>query len=353
VSSPQKIFVKGNEAVAMAAIEAGVQCYFGYPITPQSDIPEYLSRELPKTGGTFIQVESEIGAINMVLGASATGVRAMTSSSGPGISLKQEGISYMAGSELPGVIVDIMRAGPGLGGIDASQADYHQATKGGGHGGYRIIVLAPASGQEMYDLTMLAFDLSDQYRMPAMVLADSVLGQMKESIIPNSRPVAKLPAKEWAVRGTGGKEQRVVKSLYLGDGEMEKFHWKMHARYQELADNESRWEEYKTEDAQLVVTAFGSTARISRTAVEMAREAGMKVGLLRPITLFPFPKKAYAALSEHCKKLLTIELSTGQMVDDVRLSVARDADVHFYGRPPGAGSLPTPEELFEQIKKLI
>ncbi len=349
----ERLFIKGNEAVAMAAIEAGVRCYFGYPITPQSDIPEYLSRELPKTGGTFIQVESEIGAINMVLGASAAGVRAMTSSSGPGISLKQEGISYMAGSELPGVIVDIMRAGPGLGGIDASQADYFQATRGGGHGGYRIIVLAPGSVQEMYDLTMLAFDLSDQWRIPALVLADSVLGQMKESLVANPRPKADLPPKEWAVRGRGeGMQQNIVKSLYLGDGEMEKFHWKMHARYQELAEKECRWEEVQTADAELIVTAFGSTARIASTAVAMAREAGMKVGLLRPITLFPFPKQAYAALSEHCKHFLDIELSTGQMVDDVRLSVARDADVAFYGRPPGAGSLPTPEELFEQIRKV-
>ena len=348
-----KVFVKGNEAVAMAAIEAGVACYFGYPITPQSDIPEYLSRELPTVGATFIQAESEIAAINMVLGASATGVRAMTSSSGPGISLKQEGISYMAGSELPGVIVDIMRQGPGLGGIDASQADYWQATRGGGHGGYRIIVLAPGSVQEMYDLTMLAFDLSDLYRIPAMVLADSVLGQMKESIVPNSRPVRDLPAKEWAVRGwADGTAQNVVKSLKLGDGEMEKFHWEMHDRYQILADRESRWEEYRTDDARLVVTAFGSTARISRTAVEMAREAGMQVGLLRPITLFPFPAKAYLDLSRRCKRFLDIELSTGQMIDDVRLSVERDTEVAFYGRPPGAGSLPTPEEIFEQIRKV-
>ena len=349
----EKQFVKGNEAVAMAAIEAGVRCYFGYPITPQSDIPEYLSRELYKTGGTFIQVESEIGAINMVLGASAAGVRAMTSSSGPGISLKQEGISYMAGSELPGVIVDIMRQGPGLGGIDASQADYWQATRGGGHGGYRIIVLAPGSVQEMYDLTMLAFDLSDTYRIPAMVLADSVLGQMKESIIPNPRPVCDLPAKGWAVRGwQDGSQQNVVKSLKLGDGEMEKFHWELHARYELLAEKESRWEEYRTDDATLIVTAFGSTARISRTAVEMAREEGLKVGLIRPVTLFPFPKKAYESLSRRCKLFLDIELSTGQMIDDVRLSVQRDTDVAFYGRPPGAGSLPTPEEIFEQIRKV-
>ena len=351
-AQPEKIFVKGNEAVAMAALEAGCHCYFGYPITPQSDIPEYLSRELPGRGGEFIQAESEIGAINMLLGASAAGVRAMTSSSGPGISLKQEGISYMAGSELPGVIVDIMRQGPGLGGIDASQADYWQATRGGGHGGYRIIVLAPNSVQEMYDLTMLAFDLSDIYRMPAMVLGDSVVGQMKESITANPRPVVALPDKEWAVRGrVEGAPQNVVKSLKLGDGEMEKFHWEMQDRYQLLADRESRWEEILTDDAELIVTAFGSTSRISRTAVAMAREAGMKVGLMRPITLFPFPKKAYAALSERCKLFLDIELSTGQMIDDVRLSVARDADVAFYGRPPGAGSLPTPEEIFEQIKR--
>jgi len=351
-TTSEKIFVKGNEAVAMAALEAGCRCYFGYPITPQSDIPEYLSRELPHLGGEFIQAESEIGAINMVLGASATGARVMTSSSGPGISLKQEGISYMAGSELPGVIVDIMRAGPGLGGIDASQADYYQATRGGGHGGYRIIVLAPASVQEMYDLTMLAFDLSDIYRMPAMVLADSVIGQMKESVTPNPRPQTLLPSKEWVVRGrTDGEAQNVVKSLYLGDGEMEAFHWKMHARYQELAARECRWEEVQTADADLIVTAFGSTSRIAKTAVDMAREAGMKVGLMRPITLFPFPKIAYAQLSERCKFFLDIELSTGQMIDDVRLAVARDADVAFYGRPPGAGSLPTPEELFEQIKK--
>ncbi len=348
----EKLFVKGNEAVAMAAIEAGCTCYFGYPITPQSDIPEYLSRELVKSGGEFLQAESEIGAINMVLGASAAGARAMTSSSGPGISLKQEGISYMAGSELPGVIVDIMRQGPGLGGIDASQADYWQATKGGGHGGYRIIVLAPNSVQEMYDLTMLAFDLSDIYRMPAMLLADSVIGQMKESITANPRPVVALPEKEWAVRGrTEGTLQNVVKSLKLGDGEMEKHHWKMDARYQELAEKESRWEEVDTADAELIVTAFGSTSRIARTAVSMARESGLKVGLLRPISLFPFPKKAYASLSERCKLFLSIELSTGQMVDDVRLAVARDAEVAFYGRPPGTGSLPTPEEIFEQIKK--
>lgn len=347
-----RLFVKGNEAVAMAAIEAGCRYYFGYPITPQSDIPEYLSREIPRLGGEFIQAESEIASINMLLGASATGVRAMTSSSGPGISLKQEGISYMAGSELPGVIIDICRAGPGLGGIDASQADYFQAVKGGGHGGYHIIVLAPASVQEMYDLTMLAFDLADIYRMPAMVFADSVIGQMKESMVPHSRPVTALPVKDWVVRGREeGQEQRVVKSLYLGDGEMEAFHWRLHARYAELAKKEVRWEEFQTDDAQLVITAFGSAARIAKTAVIMAREAGLKVGLFRPITLFPFPAEQLCDLTARVGHILDVELNAGQMVEDVRLAVAGGTRVSFYGRPPGAGSLPNPEELFEQIRK--
>jgi len=347
----KRLFVKGNEAVAMAAVEAGCRYYFGYPITPQNDIPEYFSRVLPQLNGEFIQAESEIASINMLLGASATGVRAMTSSSGPGISLKQEGISYMAGSELPGVIVNISRSGPGLGGIDPSQADYFQAVKGGGHGGYHIIVLAPASIQEMYDLTMLAFDLADLYRMPAMILADAVVGQMKEPLVPHERPGTILPDKEWVVRGKGDGEQRVVKSLYLGDGELEAHNWRLHAKYQELKERECRWEAFETADAELVIAAFGSTARIAKTSVAMARETGLKVGLLRPITLFPFPEKAFAEITGYCKKILDIELNTGQMVEDVRLSVAKDVEVSFYGRPPGTGSLPTPEELFEQIKK--
>ncbi|HTY20789.1 MAG TPA: 3-methyl-2-oxobutanoate dehydrogenase subunit VorB [Geobacteraceae bacterium] len=347
----KRLFVKGNEAVAMAAIEAGCRYYFGYPITPQNDIPEYLSRVLPELGGEFIQAESEIASINMLLGASATGARAMTSSSGPGISLKQEGISYMAGSELPGVIVNVSRSGPGLGGIDPSQADYFQAVKGGGHGGYHIIVLAPASVQEMYDLTLLAFDLADIYRMPAMVLADSLVGQMKEPLVPRKRSDADLPLKDWRVRGKGNGEQRIVKSLFLGDGELEAHNWKLHAKYRELKEKECRWDSFATDDAELVVAAFGSTARIARTSVAMAREQGLKVGLIRPVTLFPFPERAFADITMRCKRILDIELNTGQMVEDVRLSVARDAEVFFYGRPPGTGSLPTPEELFEQIKK--
>ncbi|HJV65112.1 MAG TPA: 3-methyl-2-oxobutanoate dehydrogenase subunit VorB [Geomonas sp.] len=347
----KRLFVKGNEAAAMGAVEAGCRYYFGYPITPQSDIPEYLSRELPKLSGEFIQAESEIGAINMLLGASACGVRAMTSSSSPGISLKQEGISYMAGAELPGVIINISRSGPGLGGIDASQSDYFQATRGGGHGGYRIPVLAPNCVQEMYDLTMHAFDLADLYRTPVMLLGDSVIGQMKEALVANSRPVRDLPGKEWAVRGKGEGEQKVVKSLFLGDGELEAHNWHLHAKYQVMKEKECLSEEYCTDDAQLVVTAFGSVSRIAHTAVAMAREAGLKVGLFRPVTLFPFPEQALAKAAQTAGRVLVVELNTGQMVDDVRLSVGAGVEVNFYGRPPGAGSLPSPEELFEQIKK--
>jgi 2-oxoglutarate ferredoxin oxidoreductase subunit alpha len=346
----ERLFVKGNEAVAMAALEAGCQCYFGYPITPQSDIPEYLARELPSRGGVFIQAESEIAAINMVLGASATGARTMTSSSGPGISLKQEGISYMAGSELPCVIVDIMRSGPGLGGIDASQADYFQAVRGGGHGGYHIIVLAPSSVQEMYDLTLQAFDLADIFRMPVMVLADSVIGQMKEPLLLHPRADIALPAKDWVVRGKGDGPQRVVKSLYLGDGELEAHNWKLHAKYAVLQQEECQWESFCLDDAELVVAAFGSAARIAKSSVMMARAEGIKVGLLRPITLFPFPTAAFAQATQRAKRVLDIELNTGQMIEDVRLSVTKDTKVFFYGRPPGAGSLPTPEELYQQIQ---
>ncbi|MBN2645310.1 MAG: 3-methyl-2-oxobutanoate dehydrogenase subunit VorB [Desulfuromonadaceae bacterium] len=347
----KRLFVKGNEAVAMGALEAGCRYYFGYPITPQSDIPEYISRELPKLGGEFIQAESEIASINMLLGASACGARAMTSSSSPGISLKQEGVSYMAGSECPGLIVNICRSGPGLGGIDASQADYFQATKGGGHGGYHIIVLAPASVQEMYDLTMLAFDLSDRYRVPAMILADAVIGQMKEALQPHPYTApADLEPKNWALIGEGrAGEQKIVKSLYLGDGELEAHNNKLHAKYAVMQEKEVRYETVALADAQLIVTAYGSTARIAKTAVRLAREEGMKVGLLRPISLFPFPKAAYRQATQQGQRILCFELNNGQMVDDVRLAVP-GIEVDFYGRPPGAGSLPTPEEFLAQIR---
>lgn len=346
-----KLFVKGNEAVAMGALEAGCRYYFGYPITPQSDIPEYISREMPKLGGQFIQAESEIASINMLLGASASGARAMTSSSSPGISLKQEGISYMAGSECPGLIVNICRSGPGLGGIDASQADYFQSVKGGGHGGYHIIVLAPDSVQEMYDMAFLAFDLSDRYRVPAMILADAVIGQMKEGLTPHPYVAPDdLKVKDWALIGDGkAGEQKVVKSLYLGDGELEAHNNRLHAKYALMQDKEVRYEEVELDDAKLVVTAYGSTARIAKTAVRLAREQGMKVGLLRPITLFPFPKAAFKKHTSAGQKVLCFELNNGQMVEDVRLSIPA-TQVSFYGRAPGAGSLPTPEEFLDQIR---
>lgn len=259
----------------------------------------------------------------------------------------------MAGSELPGLIVNICRSGPGLGGIDASQADYFQSVKGGGHGGYHIIVLAPNSVQEMYDLTILAFDLSDRYRIPALLLGDAVVGQVKEALVPHPYvPPDDLPAKDWAVTGKQGRDdQRIVKSLYLGDGELEAHNWRLHARYEELKQNEVRFEGYQLDDADFVVTAFGSAARIAKSAVMMAREAGLKVGLLRPITLFPFPEQELMRLADRGARMLCVELNTGQMVEDVRLAVNCKVDVAFYGRAPGAGSLPTPEEIYQQIQQ--
>jgi 2-oxoglutarate ferredoxin oxidoreductase subunit alpha len=346
---PERILAKGNEAIAMAAIDSGCLLYFGYPITPQNDIPEFLSKHLPALGGEFIQAESEIASINLLLGASATGARAMTSSSSPGISLMQEGISYMAGSELPGLIVNISRSGPGLGGISPSQGDYFQATRGGGHGDYRMIVLAPSSVQEMYDLTCLAFDLSDKYRNPAMILGDALIGQMKEPLVRRKPAKMDLPPKDWALTGAKGRKPNRLKSLYLQEGELSEHNWKLHHKYEQMKKEEVRFEGFLAEDAKLIVTAFGSMARVSKTSVELARKEGMKVGLLRPITLFPFPEKAFDDLSRRVKLFLTVELNTGQMVEDVKLSVERDGQVYFYGRPPG--SLPSPEEVLEEIRK--
>lgn len=349
----ERKFVKGNEAVAMGAIEAGCRFYFGYPITPQNDIPEFMAREMPRIGGTFIQAESEVAAINMVLGAGAAGGRTMTSSSGPGISLKAEGISYMAGSEIPAVIVNIQRSGPGLGGIDVSQGDYFQAVKGAGHGGYRLIVLAPHSVQELYDLTMLAFDLADRYRTPAMVLGDAMLGQMKEALVLHPyRPPQDLPAKDWTVTGKHGRPHpNTVKSLFLGDGELEAHNGHLHEKYDLIKERETRFEALGLEDAELVVTAFGCMARIVKTAIVMARRKGLKVGLIRPITLFPFPAGIFRTTTCKIPRVLCVELNNGQMVEDVRLSVEPGTDVRFYGRHGGAGSLPTPEEICEQICK--
>jgi 2-oxoglutarate ferredoxin oxidoreductase subunit alpha len=350
----EKQLVKGNEAIAMAAIDSGCLLYFGYPITPQNDIPEYLSKHLPALGGQFIQAESEIASINLLLGASSTGARAMTSSSSPGISLMQEGISYMAGSELPGLIVNISRSGPGLGGISPSQGDYFQSTRGGGHGDYRMIVLAPSTVQEMYDLTCLAFDLSDKYRNPALILGDALIGQMKEPLVRQKCKKKDLSSpsssKDWALTGAEGRKPNRIKSLYLQDGELSEHNWKLYEKYEQMKKEEVRFETFYAEDAKLIIAAFGSMARVSKTSMEMAREEGMKVGLFRPITLFPFPQKGLFDLSQTVKQFLTVELNTGQMVEDVKLSVDRDAQVYFYGRPPG--SLPSPDEVLEEIKKI-
>ncbi len=348
--NPETLFAKGNEAVAMAAIDAGCLLYFGYPITPQSDIPEYLSRHLNRLGGHFIQAESEIASINMLLGASATGARAMTSSSSPGISLMQEGISYMAGSEIPCVVVNISRSGPGLGGISPSQGDYFQATRGGGHGDYRMMVLAPSGVQEMYDLTFLAFDLADKYRNPALILGDALLGQLKEPLVRRRPQPMALPPKDWALTGAEGRSTRRLKSLYLQDGELSEHNWKLFQKYERMKKEEIRWDSLKTEDSRLIVVAFGSVARIAMTSVALAREKGMRVGLFRPITLFPFPEKQLHALSEQGASFLTVELNTGQMVEDVKLSARGSSEVYFYGRPPG--SLPTPEEILMEIEKV-
>ncbi len=345
----KRLFIKGNEALAVGALKAGCRYYFGYPITPQNDIPEYLSKKLAQMEGCFIQAESELASINMLMGAAAAGARAMTSSSSPGISLMQEGISYMAGSELPAVIVNITRSGPGLGGISASQGDYFQATRGGGHGDYRTIVLAPHSVQEMHDLTMLGFDLADKYRNPVVILADAVLGQMQETMVDRPYRPADLPPKDWVLAGAENRSPRLVKSLYLKEGAMEEHNWKLFEKYQRMKKQEVRYEAPPDGDAELTVVAFGTTSRVAKTAIRLARAEGLKVSLFRPITVFPFPEEELARLSQRVKRFLSIEMNTGQMVDDVRLAVARNADVDFYGHPPG--SPPVPEELLEAIKK--
>lgn len=345
----KKKLTKGNDAIALAAIAAGCRYYFGYPITPQSEIPEHLSRSFPKLGGVFLQAESEIASINMLLGAGSAGERVMTSSSGPGISLMQEGISYMAGSEVPGVIVNVQRSGPGLGGISPSQGDYFQATRGGGHGDYRTPALAPSSVQEMWDLTVLAFDLADRYRTPVMVMADAMLGQMKEPLEERIPEFPPLPDKDWITRGCEGREPRVIKSLYLGEGELEKHCWRLHEKFLKIKERETRFEEFMLEEADLVVVAFGSAARIAKTSIMQARERGRKAGLLRPITLCPFPEERLSELADQGKSFLVVELNTGQMLEEVRMAAGRRARISFYGRPNGAGSLPTSDDILHEI----
>ncbi len=346
----ERLLMCGNEALAEAAIIAGLDAYFGYPITPQNEIPAYMSRRMPEEGRVFLQSESELAAINMVFGAAATGKRAMTSSSSPGISLMQEGLSYLAGAELPAVVVNVMRGGPGLGNISPSQGDYFQATRGGGHGDYQTIVLGPSSVQELVDCMPLAFDLADQYRMTVVVLADGFLGQMMEPIVLEKKPRRKLPSKDWALTGAKGRKQNIVRSLWLGEGVLEKHNYKLQAKYEQVQKNEVLCEEYEVEDAEIVVVAYGIAARIVRCAVDRAREDGIKAGWIRPITLWPFPAEQISRAADEMRIFLCVEMSCGQMVEDVKLAVAGKAPVLFYGR--AGGSVPTVDEILEKIKQL-
>ncbi len=346
----EKVLMKGNEALAEAAIMAGCRHYFGYPITPQTEVAAYMAKKMPKIGGTFLQAESEIAAINMVIGAAASGVRAMTSSSSPGISLKSEGISYLAGCELPALIVNVQRGGPGLGGIQPSQSDYFQAIKGGGHGDYHLIVLAPASVQEMFDMAFKGFNLSEKYRVPAMILADGTMGQMMEPVSLDANEVEHYD-KPWATVGTGKHEGRnIINSLSLSPKQLEDWNIARFARYKKIEENEVMYEEYMTEDAEIVIVAFGIAARVSKNAVKEARRRGIKAGMLRPITLWPFPKKALNALADKAKAFLSVELNMGQMADDVKLAVNCKKPVYFYGRTGGV--IMTPEEVLDEIEKI-
>jgi 2-oxoglutarate ferredoxin oxidoreductase subunit alpha len=343
------MFIRGSEALALGSIDASLKFYAGYPITPQNDIPELLSRELPKVGGKFLQAESEVAAINMLLGASACGIRVMTSSSSPGISLMQEGISYMAGSELPVVIVNVMRWGPGLGGIGASQGDYHQATKGGGHGDYFVPVLAPYSAQEMYDLVIKAFDIADKYRTPTMILVDVMISLMKEKVTRKCEKGIKPPEKPWAFDKERGLEQKIIKSLYLKGNDLERHNWKLYQKYQEMCKNEVIYETYLCDDAEVVLIGFGMIARIGKSAVDLAREKGLKAGLFRPVTLVPFPEKALEQLSRRCNNFVVVEMNTGQMLYDIERVLGKSVRISFYGKP--SSYAPTPEELYLKLKE--
>ncbi len=346
-----KVLATGNAAIGEAAIRAGCQCYFGYPITPQNELTEFMASNLGRRPGcTFIQAESEIAAINMLYGASVAGVRAMTSSSSPGISLKQEGISFLAACQLPAVIVNMSRGGPGLGSIAAAQSDYHQATRGGGHGDYRTIVLGPSSVQELADLTYRAFDMSDKYHIPVMVLGDGMLGQMMEPVEFNFETIEKPPVRTDALRGAKGRPSRFVRTFTSNPAELEELNWSLFRRYQLLQEEEVLFENFMTEDAKLIVTAFGIGARIAKGAIKQARMHGMKVGLFRPVTLFPFPKEQLKELAKTTAFFLDFEMNMGQMIDDVKLSLEGAADVSFYGRPGGV--IPTATELLRVISRI-
>ena len=345
----EKVLMKGNEAIAEAAIIAGCRHYYGYPITPQTEIAAYMAKRMPKVGGTFLQAESEIAAINMVYGTSAAGKRVMTSSSSPGISLKGEGLSYLAGSDLPALIVNVQRGGPGLGGIQPSQADYFQATRSIGHGDFRMIVLAPDSVQEMVDLTFKGFDLADKYRMTSMILSDGALGQMMEPVKLNAYNTPSVE-KPWAVSGTNCTRPRnIVNSLYLKPEELEQLNIERFQRYAEIEKNETMYEAYLLEDADVCVTAYGVAARIAKNAINAARAKGIKVGLLRPITLWPFPKEIFKQTAEKVNVFVSVELNMGQMVEDVELAIRCSKPILQCNRT--GGMLPLPEEILAKIEE--
>jgi len=345
-----KFLMKGNDAIVRGALLAGCRLYFGYPITPASEIAEGASYYFPKVGGTFLQAESEVAAINMVYGAVSGGIRAMTASSSPGISLKQEGVSYAAGSELPCVIVNIMRGGPGLGNIAPEQSDYNQMVKGGGHGNYRCPVLAPNSVQEMCTLTMKAFDLAEKYRTPVYVAADGYIGQMMEPV-EFPEPICNLPRKKWALYGDKESKKNLISSIYLDPDELEAHNRKLQEKYRQIEAREVMCEKFMLEDARYIVMGFGIVSRVLKTAVEKLREEKVKIGMLRPITLFPFPKKEIADLLPQAKKFMVVEMNNGQMVDDVRLNVQGRVPVEFYNRMGGV--VPNTDEIIEQVKKLL
>ena len=351
----ERKLMKGNEAIAEAAIRGGCRFYAGYPITPQNEIPEYMSWRLPEVGGRFIQAESEISAINMVYGAAGAGARAMTSSSSPGISLKQEGISYICGAELPCVIINMVRSGPGLGGIQPAQSDYFQTVKGGGHGDYRMLVYSPCSVQECVDLLYDAYDKAERYRLPVMILGDGMLGQIMEAVtLPEMKDLSSLPKKAWAADGSGiGKDRRRINSLYIVPDELEAMNRKLQKIYDDMCEREVMCEDYLTEDAEIIITAYGTVARIAKSAVDVLRENGIKAGLVRPITLYPFPKANFARTMENpcVKEVVAVELSMGQYVEDVRLVAEGKKPVKFYGR--SGGNVMSPEDIVDFVLKEV
>jgi 2-oxoglutarate ferredoxin oxidoreductase subunit alpha len=348
-----KVLMKGCEAIGEAAIRAGCRNFFGYPITPQTEVPEYLAKRFPEVGGCFVQAESEVAAINMLYGGAGVGKRVLTTSSSPGISLMAEGLSYIAACHLPVVLVNIVRAGPGLGGILPAQSDYLQATKGHGHGDYHIIVLAPSSVQEAVDLIYEAFDLADRYLTPVMVMGDGMIGQMMEPVdFPPMRDLKKLPEKPWAATGARGREPNIVNSLYLNEGECNANSWKLRAKYDEIEENEKRHETHEcTDGIDVLVVSYGSMARICKTAAEELKGEGKKVGVFRPISLYPYPYEALAREAEKAKTILVVEMSTGQMIEDVKLAVLGKKPIRFYGLT--GGMVPSPDDVVRELRKLL